>query len=147
MPAADDIQSVLNEIPLFAGCRTPVLHEIAAIAKELKYAKGHFIYNVGDQATDMYALLQGLVSFNTAHGTGLLNVQPVMKRHMIFGWASLIPEHPRRLGSAQCLEDSRLLSINGDALFDILRRNPDAGFLVMSRLSSLIAKTFVDERH
>lgn len=146
MLAREEIEKVLNEVPLFAGCQEAVLKEIAAIAQQVAHPKGHLIYDAGDQATEMYVLLQGLVAFKTSRGTGLLNVQPVMKRHMIFGWASLIPEHPRRLGSAKCLEDSQLLSIDGDKLFDILRRNPDAGFVVMTRLSSLIAKTFVDDK-
>ena len=139
----DELQTILNEIPLFAGCSEDTLADIAKIVQEREYAKGETIYEAGAEALDMFVLMKGLVSFT---GGGLLNVQTVMKRHMIFGWAALVPEHPHRLGSAVCLDDSKLLSINGDALLDVFGRQPKAGFLVMKRLCSLIASTFIEKR-
>ncbi len=145
MLATDDIQHMLNEIPLFAGSSPEALSEIARIAEERDCRKGQVVYEDGSEALETYVLVKGMVSFTTSHGTGHLNVQSLMKRHMIFGWAALVPEHPRRLGSAKCLEDSKLLVINGDALLDILGRHPKSGFLVMKRLCSLIASTFVEK--
>jgi toluene monooxygenase system ferredoxin subunit len=85
------------------------------------------------------------VKFTTDLGVGTLNVETLMKRHMVFGWAALIPEHPRRLGNAICLEDSKLLLINGDALLDVLGTHPQSGFVVMRRLCSMIANTFIEQ--
>jgi CRP-like cAMP-binding protein len=140
------IQNMLNEIPLFAGCSEETLAGIAKIAKERDCKKGEIIYEAGSEALDMFVLWGGLVHFTTNTGVGILNVQTVMKRHMIFGWVAMVPEHPRRLGTATCLEDSKLLSINGDALMDVLGRHPQSGFLVMKRLCSLIASTLIDKR-
>lgn len=141
-----EIKEMMNEIPLFAGCSAEALSEIARIAKERDCKRGEVIYEAGTKALDMFVLVRGLVSFTTGSGVGHLHIETLMKRHMIFGWASLIPEHPRRLGSAKCLEDSRLLSINGDALLEVLGRHPQSGFLVMKRLCSMIANTFIDKR-
>ena len=140
------ISHVLNEIPLFAGCSNEVLQKIAATASEREYAKGELIYEAGEQALDMFVLMHGIVSFKTPSGVGHLHVETLMKRHMIFGWAALIPEHPRRLGTASCLEGSKLLSINGDDLLEVLGRDPQSGFIVMKRLCSLVASTFIDKR-
>lgn len=140
------IQGMLHEIPLFAGCAPETLAAIAKIAKERDYKKGDTIYEAGSEALEMYILVRGLVSFTTRTGVGHLNVQTVMKRHMIFGWAALVPEHPCRLGSAKCLDDSKVLLINGDALMDILDRQPQSGHLIMKRLCSLIASTFIEKR-
>lgn len=142
----DQIQKMLNEIPLFAGCSPEALAGIAGVAVERDFKKGDVVYETGAEALDTYVLVRGLVSFETKTGVGLLNVQTLMKRYMIFGWAALVPEHPRRLGSAKCLEDSKILSFNGDAVLDVLGRQPEAGFLVMKRLCSLIASTFIDKR-
>lgn len=141
-----EIQEMLNEIPLFAGCSAEALAEVARIVKERDCKRGEMIYDAGSQALDMFVLVRGLVSFTTGSGVGHLHIETLMKRHMIFGWAALVPEHPRRLGSAKCLEDSKLLSINGDALLEVLGRHPLAGFLVMKRLCSMIASTFIDKR-
>ena len=158
------ISHLLNEIPLFAGCSDDVLEKLAAAATERDLAKGEVIYEAGEQALDMYVLapllhrppvdpldrdhsvlLHGLVSFKTASGVGHLHVETLMKRHMIFGWAALVPEHPRRLGSATCMETSTVLVMNGDRIMEILTEHPKAGFLVMKRLCSMIASTFIEK--
>lgn len=145
MLTADQKRDMLHEIPLFAGCSSETLQGIANIAKEQDCGNGEVIYESGSEAVDMYVLLRGLVSFKTAHGTGHLHVETIMKRHMIFGWAALIPEHPRRLGTATCLEDCKLLVINGDLVMEHLAKDPQSGFLVMKRLSSMIASTFIEK--
>ena len=91
----------------------------------------------------MFVLMHGIVSFKTPSGVGHLHVETLMKRHMIFGWAALVPEHPRRLGSARCMEASTVLTMNGDRIMAILSEHPEAGFLVMKRLCSMIASTFI----
>ncbi len=139
------IHDILNEIPLFAGCSAEVLDSLAAVAKERECPKGEVIYEAGEQALDMFVLLHGLVSFKTPRGVGHLFVETLMKRHMIFGWAALVPEHPRRLGSATCMEASTVLVMNGDRIMEILSNNPQAGFLVMKRLCSMIASTFIEK--
>ncbi|MCB1506183.1 MAG: cyclic nucleotide-binding domain-containing protein [Hyphomicrobiaceae bacterium] len=140
------INEILNETPLFAGCAPASLAAIAQAAKVRDYAKGEVIYNAGDQALEMYVLILGLVSFKTKSGEGHLHVETLMKRHMVFGWAALIPEHPRRLGSATCMDASKVLTINGDTIMAILAEHPQSGFVVMKRLCSMIASTFTDKK-
>ncbi|MGD9783136.1 MAG: cyclic nucleotide-binding domain-containing protein [Hyphomicrobiaceae bacterium] len=137
------VRDLLNEIPLFAGCSPEVLAGIAVTAKARDCAKGEVIYNSGEQAREMFILLNGLVSFTTPTGVGLLHVERLMKRHMIFGWAALVPEHPQRLGTARCLEASRLIELDGDKVMEVLAATPASGFLVMTRLCSMIANTFM----
>ncbi|HRY06713.1 MAG TPA: cyclic nucleotide-binding domain-containing protein [Hyphomicrobiaceae bacterium] len=139
------IHDILNEIPLFAGCSAQVLDALGAVAEQREFKKGEVIYEAGEQALEMYVLLHGLVSFKTPSGVGHLFVETLMKRHMIFGWAALVPEHPRRLGSAACMETSTVLVMNGDRIMEILSGDPQAGFLVMKRLCSMIASTFIDK--
>ncbi|MCB1521397.1 MAG: cyclic nucleotide-binding domain-containing protein [Hyphomicrobiaceae bacterium] len=146
MIETQNIQEMLNEIPLFSGCSPDVLSRMAKIVVERDCAKGEEIYHAGDEALDMFVLVNGLVSFTAGSGVSHLYVEKLMKRHMIFGWAALVPEHPRRLGSAKCLERSQLLVLNGDRVMEILGSDPQSGFVVMKRLCSMIASTFIDRR-
>ena len=139
----EHVKEMLGHIPLFQGCNDHTLGEIAAIATEIDYEKGQVIYETGDDAANVYVLVNGIVTFINKSGVGFLNVQQIMERSMIFGWVAMVPEHPHRIGSAQCLENSKIFSINGDALLGILERDTHSGFLVMKRLCSLIANTFV----
>ena len=145
MLQTEQVKDMLAHIALFKGCADGTLTEIAKIATESDYDKGQVIYETGDPADNVYVLVNGIVTFINKSGQGFLNVQRVMERSMIFGWVALVPEHPNRLGTAQCLEDSKILSINGAALLGILEHDTQSGFLVMKRLCSLIASTFVEK--
>ncbi|MEK9673748.1 MAG: hypothetical protein VW268_14795 [Rhodospirillaceae bacterium] len=70
----------------------------------------------------------------------------VLRSRMIFGWASLIPDHPKRLGSAESVEPTQRLVFDGDDLKDVLRDNPDSGFKVMERLCGMIARSFMEQQ-
>ena len=145
MLTTEDVKDKLGHIPLFKGCADQTLKDIAASARETEFEKGQIIYEPGEVAADVYILVDGIVTFITKTGQGFLNVQRVMETSMIFGWVALVPEHPHRLGRAQCLENSKVLAINGDLLLGILEKDPQSGYLVMKRLCSLIASTFVEK--
>ena len=145
----EQVKETLGHVSLFKGCSDRTLADIAAITTEIDHEKGDVIYEPGDDAANVYVLVNGIVTFINKSGLGFLNnltpIQQVLEHSMIFGWAALVPEYPRRLGSAQCLEDSQILSINGTALLRILEQDTQSGFLVMKRLCSLIASTFVEK--
>ena len=140
-----EVKDILGHTPLFKGCADQTLKNIAVNAREIDFEKGQIVYETGEVADNVYVLVNGVVTFITKTSQGILNVQRVMGTSMIFGWVALVPEHPHRLGRAQCLENSKILAINGDLLLGILEKDPQSGFLVMKRLCSLIASTFVEK--
>ena len=121
MFTTDGHKNLLNETNIFAGINDSSLDRIVAIAREQKYETHEILYKPGDDAIDFYVLVSGRVRFSVANTTGMLSSGTVIRNRMIFGWAALLPEHPLRLGSAQCLEPSALLAMNGDKVLDVLR--------------------------
>jgi toluene monooxygenase system ferredoxin subunit len=67
----------------------------------------------------------------------------MLKKGEIFGWAALLENHPRRIASARALEKSVLLRFNGKQALAVLESDPASGYVVMRRLSGLIARFFV----
>lgn len=143
----EEISRILNETSLFAGTAPETLRRLGEIAEVRECAAGETIYEAGGAAPDMYVLVRGLVSFTMGSNVGLANVERPMKRHMIFGWAALVPEQPRRLGTAKCLEASTMLTLNGDKVMEVLRNDdPKSGLMIMTRLCSMIANSFIEGR-
>ncbi|MBU1212104.1 MAG: cyclic nucleotide-binding domain-containing protein [Alphaproteobacteria bacterium] len=141
MHSKDQVKDALAQINLFEGCADETLAAIAKIAVELNLEKGQILYKPGDNAANLYILVDGIVTFISQSGLEFLNVQRVMDRSRVFGWVALVPEHTRRIGTAQCLEESNILSINGDQLLEILDGDTRSGYSVMRRLCTMIAST------
>jgi CRP-like cAMP-binding protein len=63
----------------------------------------------------------------------------------ILGWAALLGDQPRRIATVMALEDCQLLEIEGEALLEVLDRDPRAGYLVMQRLARMITQSFLEQ--
>ena len=142
MLKTEQVKDILGHNSLFKLCNDRTLTDIAMIAVELDLEKGQIIYRPGHDAVNVYVLVEGIVTFINKAGLEFLNVQQVMDRSRVFGWVALVPEHPHRIGTAQCLENSKILSINGEQLLGILDQDTQSGYLVMKSLCSMIASTF-----
>ena len=146
MTGTDEIKKVLHETNIFAGVSDVPLTAIAEAAECRSCGEDEMLYEHGDDAIDVYVLVSGAVRFGFGNRTGTLSSGTVMRSRMIFGWAALVPDHPKRLGSAQCIGQSEIILLPGDAVLDILRAHPVDGFRVMERLCGMIARNFMEQR-
>jgi len=132
-------QSSLNTAELFTGIGEQTLAAIMALARKEQYAAGTSLYDIGDPADDFFILDSGRVEFligrERASPAGFM-----LRKGELFGWAALLESQPHRIARATCLEESEVLRINGKQALQALAADPASGFLVMRRLSSLIAR-------
>jgi len=146
MTGTNEIKKILNDTNIFAGISDVPLAAIAKVAECRSCSENEMLYEHGDDAIDVYVLVSGTVRFAFGDRTGTLSSGTVMRSRMIFGWAALVPDHPKRLGSAQCIGQSEIILLPGDAVLDVLREHPVDGFRVMERLCGMIARNFMEQR-
>jgi toluene monooxygenase system ferredoxin subunit len=132
--------SALDVGELFNGLNPAILAKLAALAQPEDHPKGATLYRPGDPAEDFYVLDSGRVEFLIGRGERTAPAGFMLKKGEVFGWAALLEGYPARIASARCLEDSRVLRINGKCALGVLEGDPAAGFVVMRRLSALIAR-------
>lgn len=137
----DQLKVILTKNDLFKNCSEETLDAIVKMGVELNLEKGQIIYRPGDTSDNVYILAEGIVTFLNKAGLEFLNVQRVMDRSMVFGWIALVPEHTKRIGTAQCLEDSKIIALNGQQLIQILDRDVHSGYEVMKSLCTMISST------
>jgi toluene monooxygenase system ferredoxin subunit len=125
---------------LFNGLNAEIIAALAALARRESFEPGAMLYRPGDPADDFFVLDAGRVEFLVGRGDRTAPGGFMLKKGEVFGWAALLDGHPARIASARCLEESRLLRINGKAALGVLERDPAAGFVVMRRLAGLIAR-------
>jgi toluene monooxygenase system ferredoxin subunit len=132
--------SALDVGELFNGLNSAMLEKLAKLARPEEHPKGATLYRPGDPADDLYVLDAGRVEFLVGRGERTTPGGFMLKKGEVFGWAALLEGYPNRIASARCLEDSRVLRINGKRALAVLEKDPQSGFVVMRRLAALIAR-------
>ena len=135
-----DAQGALNVGELFNGIANATLEALAQLGREEKYAVGDVLYKPGDPADDFFVLESGRIAFQVVRGERANPAGFMLNRGEVFGWAALLEGHPHRIASALALQDSVVLRLSGKQALGILEADPASGFVVMRRLSSLIAR-------
>ncbi len=136
-------QSALNAAELFAGITGQTLKAITELAKKEEFDAGCALYGVGNPADDFFILESGRVEFLIGRDERVSPAGFMLRKGEVFGWAALLDNQPRRIARATCLERSQVLRINGREALRVLEGDPASGYVVMRRLSSLIARYLV----
>jgi toluene monooxygenase system ferredoxin subunit len=133
-------QSALSAAELFTGINERTLNAILGLAKREAFNAGKTVYDIGDPADDIFILESGRVEFLIGRDEHMSPAGFMLRKGEAFGWAALLENQPQRIARATCLEPSQLLRINGKQALQLLADDPGAGYVVMRRLSSLIAR-------
>ncbi|MGI9382250.1 MAG: cyclic nucleotide-binding domain-containing protein [Methyloligellaceae bacterium] len=134
----------LRGASLFEGISESALEAISGITLRRNYEEGDSIYELGDDAAEVYVVESGRVRFSLGVGNRAGVSGSIITKGQIFGWAALLDDQPRRVATASCLENSTVLVIDGRQLLEAFESNTDAGYLVMRRLAAMIAANFME---
>ena len=138
------ILEMLKRANQFADISENTLEAIAGVTKQCNYEEGDSIYSLGDDASDIFVVASGRVRFSLGTGNRAGASGSIITEGQMFGWAALLDDHPRRVATALCLENSSLLVVDGSKLLDIFDNDSGAGYLFMRGLAGMIANNFMD---
>lgn len=131
---------VLAGIDLFAGLSEGQLKTLAVLAKEETCARGQALFEEGSPATHLYLLLAGKITIQVqlTSRPQAVEIAVLSRPGQLVGWSGLVPPH-HYTATAVCMENSRLLAMDGKALMHALEDDPGMGFLIMRRISEVIS--------
>lgn len=133
----------LRQTELFGGLPAETLEAIAGFSTAEDYDEGDNIYAFGDDAHDLYLVDEGRVRFSMGVGNRPQESGSIMTSGSVFGWAAVLDEQPRRVATATCLEDTRVIVIPAGKLLGLFEADSTVGYLVMRRLATMIARDFL----
>lgn len=133
-------QGALDVGELFNGIGADTLEALTRLATREELAEGSVMYKLGDPAEDFFVLESGRVEFLIGRDERVNPAGFILRKGEVFGWAALLENQPQRIASARALEKSVVLRINGKQALKVLEADPASGYLVMRRLSGLIAR-------
>ena len=110
---------ILKSVPLFATVQEQQLVEIASLIEQVDYPKDAVVMEVGDLGSSMYIVVEGRV--RVYRGDTELRI---LGSRAVFGELSALDPEPRS-ASVQTLEDSTLLRLEGETLYELMLVNKE----------------------
>jgi CRP-like cAMP-binding protein len=135
-----DKKETLRSIEILAGLEEEQYDMLLPATEIVDLKKGELLFNVGELAEEIYFLLDGKVSVQVKLSSRPETVGIVVLQQpgQLVGWSGLIGGS-HYTASGLCQEDTRLLSVKGDTLMDVLEHNTCTGFEVMREISKVIS--------
>ena len=133
MVAVSDVE----QLEIFNVFSEDQLDELSRISVEKSFKKGAQIYQKGDRAKDMFVVVKGLVSLREINPGDEVGIAfEKRERGEFFGSASFMIPQEYTL-TAVCLEDTKVVAVDADKLFDLCEQDPDVGYKFMKKIAQI----------
>ncbi|MCB2202700.1 Crp/Fnr family transcriptional regulator [bacterium] len=141
-----DITNAIKSIPWFFELKPESVHRLMSIAKIRSFDRGEVIFSEGEQHPFLYVVIEGKVgleSFIPGKGT-----QPIFTAESldVIGWSSMTPVVRQKTSTARALEPVTMLAFGAENLMELCETDCDLGFIIMRRLSNVVASRFLTHR-
>jgi CRP-like cAMP-binding protein len=152
-------ENILAGFKFFSEVAPEILEKIAQKTELLEFAPDDVIFKYDEPAEHLYGLLEGEVDLSIVFTDRVLKTEieyeesiqasivdevksiviDTVSPNQIFGWASLVGP-ARRTVTARCTENCRVVAIAAADLKDMFNQDHHLGFVIMKKLSDIIAK-------
>lgn len=131
MEHMETLDQILKKHSFFKDLPSQYLDFIVGCASHVVFKKGEVILKEGEPADKFYVIRGGLVSIYTGHRSHIA-IQTIHEGD-ILGWSWLIPPHRYRF-SAEAVENTRALALDGKCLREKCEKNSELGYELLKRL-------------
>lgn len=137
----------LESIPWFFGLSDKQLKQLKQISGYTNLESGQTLYLEGDNDNLLYVISEGKVAIDIhvpTHGNlRIYEAEPLD----IIGWSSMTPMVRQRPATITALQPTRLVYFDGPALTELCEQDEKIGYVVMRRLSNIIASRLLTMRN
>ena len=127
----------LKQVELFANLSLEQLDAVNQVSREVEYLPGEAIVEEGEPGDSLVLLLEGEVRILKSHGTPQEIALATMSAVDYFGEMAILDDEPRS-ASAVALTHTRLLSLDGGSLKDLILQMPDISFEMLRVLTGRV---------
>lgn len=129
---------VLRRFSCFAGISDSMLKQVAMVSSERTARKGDFLFREGEDATQLYLIVEGEVDIQYELGDGSHQTVDTTVAGDYTLWTSLIePHQTHSIGVART--NLRLVAIDAVKLRELMEADPQLGYLVMKSLATVVS--------
>jgi len=137
-----EIQNALEGCELFEGLEKKGIERIAGLCRAEMYKPGEYIFRQGDFGERLYIIVEGSVFLERSIDLGRRDgsaVIGVLGKGRAFGcWSTLLDGPHNLMSSAICRKSTRVVTLNGADLRDVMLSNIELGFKVLEKICLLL---------
>jgi len=141
-----DIKPLLQTIPWLMDLSNVQIKELEKISGCLFLSEGEILYKEGDNDNLLYIVSEGSLGVEIfVPGRGqvrIYNADPLD----IIGWDSMTPVARNRITTITALKKCNLIYFDGSALNELCENDKELGYVIMRRLSNVIASRMLAMR-
>jgi potassium-dependent mechanosensitive channel len=120
------ISSSLERVPIFSGVKPEHLARLDKLARVELFGKGEYLFRQGEPGDYFCVVRHGAISISSElPATDFQAQRAVLRSGDVFGERAVLTGEPRS-ANALALEDSELIVIKKDHLFELFKSDPEA---------------------
>ena len=135
---SESVLSTLQRHPFVEQFAAEHVDKLAEIATRVRFERDQIIFREGDECSDFFLLVSGLVALEITESGHTHRIQTLSAGHE-FGWSALLMGSGKHF-QARALERVEALALDGGALLTACKRDPQFGFVLMQRLLGVVAE-------
>ena len=130
--------ATLRHHPFVVEFESRHVERLAALARDVRFERGQVSFLEGDECSEFYLIVNGLVALEIAAPGHVFRVQTLFAGDEL-GWSALLGSSGKQF-QARSLERTEALSFESADLLAACREDPAFGFALMHRLLGVVAK-------
>lgn len=134
-----DLESILREIPFFAGLDDKHVWLIAGCARNCRFETGEYLFHEGDPASEFFLIRQGTVALDVVAPGRQPIVFSTLAQGEVVGASWLVSPY-RWMFDARATTPTHALGIDAGCLRRKCEEDHDFGYLMMKRFLPVFVK-------
>jgi CRP-like cAMP-binding protein len=131
-------EQALRRHPFVQTFGAPQIAKLATLAREASFAPGHVIFREGDECSEFYLIVSGLVALEIAAPGHTFRIQ-TLRGGDEFGWSAMLMGRGKHF-QARALEPVAALAFQGADLIAACEQDAAFGFAFMHRLLEVVSE-------
>jgi CRP/FNR family cyclic AMP-dependent transcriptional regulator len=142
----EDLTNELRKIPWFQELKPEHFQQIMEISQLRKIRVEEVLFREGDKEDCLYVVIEGRVALDIfIPHRGKVRIYTV-EPWDVFGWSSVTPTIHQRTAGATAVTDGLVACIDSQKLRQVCDEDHDLGYLVMRRLTNIVASRLLVTR-
>ena len=133
----ESLLALLRHHPFVAEFEPRHVEKLATLGREVRFDRDHIIFREGDESSEFYLIVTGLVSLEIAAPGHTFRVQTLFAGDEL-GWSAVLMGRGKHF-QARTLERVDALAFEGAELLAACKEDTAFGFAFMLRLLSVVA--------